>query len=39
LKKEYAERLARLSDVSDRNPAASAPDQQRHREVSEDFAA
>jgi 4-alpha-glucanotransferase len=37
LKREYAERLARLSDISDRN--ASPPDQQGHREVSEDFAA
>jgi 4-alpha-glucanotransferase len=39
LKKEYAERLARLSDISDRNQAASSADQQRHGEVSEDFAA
>ena len=37
LKKEYAERLARLSDISDRN--ASAANQQRHEEASEDFVA
>jgi 4-alpha-glucanotransferase len=45
LRKELAERLARLSEITDRNAAAasaaaaSAADQQRHREVSEDFAA
>ncbi len=38
LKPEYAERLARLSEISDRNSAASA-DQQRDREMSEEFAA
>ncbi len=38
LKQEYAERLARLSDISDRNRPASA-DQQSHREVTEEFAA
>ncbi|MGZ4811143.1 MAG: 4-alpha-glucanotransferase [Terriglobales bacterium] len=39
LKQEHAERLARLSQISDRNCAASAADQQRDREVSENFAA
>ena len=39
LKTEYAERLARLSVVSDRNCSAPSADQQRHGEASEDFAA
>jgi 4-alpha-glucanotransferase len=41
LRTELAERLARLSEVSDRNVAASASaaDEQRHREMGEDFAA
>jgi 4-alpha-glucanotransferase len=39
LQKEHAERLARLSAISDRNSAAASADQQRHREASEDFAA
>ncbi len=39
LKKEYAERLAHFSEISDRNFGASSADQQRHGEVSEDFAA
>ena len=39
LKTEHAERLARLSAVSDRNSAAPSADQQRHREAGEDFAA
>ena len=38
LKQEYAERLARLSEISDRNRSAST-DQQRDREVNEHFAA
>ena len=39
LKSGDAERLARLSSISDRNAAASAADQQGHREMGEDFAA
>jgi 4-alpha-glucanotransferase len=39
LQAEYAERLARLSAVSDRNSAAPPADQQHHGEASEDFAA
>ena len=39
LQKEYAERLARLSAVSDRNSSVPSADQQRHGESSDDFAA
>jgi 4-alpha-glucanotransferase len=39
LRPEFAERLAKLSEVSDRNGSASDTDQQRHREMGEDFAA
>jgi 4-alpha-glucanotransferase len=39
VKREHADRLARLCAISDRNCSASTADQQRHREVSEDFAA
>jgi 4-alpha-glucanotransferase len=39
LRKELAERLARLSEVSDRNVSVSTADEQCHGEVSEDFAA
>jgi 4-alpha-glucanotransferase len=39
LKAEYAERLARLSAISDRNSAVPSADPQRHPDASEDFAA
>jgi 4-alpha-glucanotransferase len=39
LRPEYAERLATLSEVSDRNPESSLAGKHRHREVGEDFAA
>jgi 4-alpha-glucanotransferase len=39
LRAQHAERLARLSAISDRNPAAFPADQKRQREASDDFAA
>jgi 4-alpha-glucanotransferase len=39
LRKELAERLARLSEISDRNIAPSVAEEQRHGEVGEEFAA
>jgi 4-alpha-glucanotransferase len=39
LRQDVAEKLAALTEVCDRLPAVSATDQQRHREVREDFAA
>jgi 4-alpha-glucanotransferase len=39
LQPDLAKKLAALTEVSDRVPAVSSADQQRHREVREDFAA